>query len=104
MIDRSASLLGLASLERKTIYVVETEAAKSCGIVSMERQKVSGYWVVGGRYASTRFDRFAEGASEERYGPFETRQAAEAAWQTHAWKTVDDCLYRFRIVEDEAVS
>lgn len=62
------------------------------------------FWVVGGRYASTDFDKFAEGCSEERHGPYNTRAAAEAAWQSHAWKTVDDCLYRFRIVQEESVS
>jgi hypothetical protein len=58
------------------------------------------YWVVGGKYESTAFNTFAPGAQEERYGPFETFDDAQREWQRHAWQTVDNCLFRYRIVEE----
>ena len=61
------------------------------------------FWIIGGRYASTKFDRFAPGASEERHGPFKTYAAAEKEWQRLSWRNVDDCHYRYRIVEKENV-
>lgn len=62
------------------------------------------FWVVGGRYASTRFDRIADGGGEERHGPFDTYEAAENEWKRLSWRTVDNCYYRYRVVEEETVS
>src|SRR3954464_9789309 len=55
------------------------------------------FWVVGGIYADTGFDRIAEGGKEERIGPFPDYAAAKAAWQKRAWETVDNANARFRI-------
>lgn len=59
------------------------------------------FWVVGGKYESTEFRAFAPGAQEERYGPFAAFDDAQREWQRHAWRTVDNCLYRYRIVEED---
>ncbi|MGE0745466.1 MAG: DUF4170 domain-containing protein [Rhodospirillales bacterium] len=61
---------------------------------------VKQYWVVGGKYESTEFLAFAPGSQEERYGPFAALDDAQREWQRHAWRTVDNCLYRYRIVEE----
>ena len=58
----------------------------------------------GGRFASTRFDRFANGTREERHGPFRNYDRAVREWNRLAWKTVDDCHFRYRIVEEEPVA
>ncbi|MBX6322544.1 MAG: DUF4170 domain-containing protein [Rhodospirillaceae bacterium] len=58
------------------------------------------YWVIGGEYADTRFDRPAEGAEERRYGPFATYAEAKAEWARRAWATVDDAHVRYRIEQD----
>jgi hypothetical protein len=58
------------------------------------------FWVVGGIYADTNFDRIAAGDQEERVGPFPDYQAAKAAWQKRAWETVDHANARFRIEEE----
>lgn len=68
-----------------------------------EQDDIGAYWVVGGRYASTEFDKLAPGAQEERYGPFQTYAEAETEWQRLSWLKVDDCQVRYRIVEDEEV-
>jgi Domain of unknown function (DUF4170) len=58
------------------------------------------YWVVGGEYADTSFERIAGGGPEERIGPFERYDDAKAAWQARAWATVDNAHARYRIEED----
>ena len=58
------------------------------------------YWVVGGEYADTTFERTAAGGPEERIGPFESYEAAKAVWQARAWATVDNARARYRIEED----
>jgi hypothetical protein len=60
------------------------------------------FWVVGGDYIDTGFATLAPGASEERYGPYDSYTAAHDAWQTHAWRTVDSATKRYRIVEERA--
>ena len=64
---------------------------------------MSVFWIVGGKYASTRFDRMAKGAKEERYGPFQTYDQAMDDWMSLSWRQVDHCNYRYRIVEEEPV-
>jgi len=59
------------------------------------------YWVVGGKYETTDFQTIAAGGQEERYGPFESIDDAQREWQRHAWRTVDNCLCRYRIVEED---
>jgi hypothetical protein len=60
------------------------------------------YWVIGGEYASTAFKQIAGGRAEERIGPFESYEAARAAWQARAWASVDNALIRYRIEEEAA--
>ncbi|MGH6961306.1 MAG: DUF4170 domain-containing protein [Dongiaceae bacterium] len=60
------------------------------------------FWVVGGLYADTRFERMADGGPEPRIGPFATHDLAKAEWQRQAWSTVDDAHARFRIEEEDA--
>lgn len=65
-------------------YTIETEDARA-------------YWVVGGEYADTGFDRMAEGKTEERHGPFAEYRDAQAEWQRLSWKYIDDAHMRYRI-------
>lgn len=58
------------------------------------------YWVVGGLYADTNFDRLQDGGKELRYGPFSTYDEAKSEWQKRAWETVDHANARFRIEEE----
>lgn len=64
---------------------------------------MAAFWVVGGEYRDTRFEEFAEGREEERYGPFATYDDAEREWKRLSWAAVDNCQVRYRIVEDETV-
>ncbi|HVJ53745.1 MAG TPA: DUF4170 domain-containing protein [Aliidongia sp.] len=57
------------------------------------------YWVVGGEYADTKFDRMAPGKTLEQHGPYATYEEAHKSWAARAWATVDDCNCRFRVVE-----
>jgi hypothetical protein len=63
---------------------------------------VKQYWVVGGRYTGTDFKTIAGGGEEERFGPFDTHEEAQAEWSRLAWRTVDDAHARYRIVERAA--
>jgi len=60
------------------------------------------YWVIGGVYADSSFERIAGGGAEERIGPFASYEEARAAWQRHAWATVDEANARYRIEEEGA--
>ena len=66
-----------------------------------EWSDMPAYWVVGGEYTDTNFDKISPGKAPERYGPFASYQDAMTEWKTRAWETVDHCLIRYRIVEDE---
>jgi hypothetical protein len=61
---------------------------------------MKNYWVVGGLYADTRFDRMQDGGKEKKYGPFKTYEEAKAEWQRRAWESVDSACARFRIEEE----
>ena len=60
------------------------------------------YWVVGGEYKTTHFEKLAEGVTEERYGPFSSLEEARAKWAERAMATVDNAHVRFRIDKDES--
>jgi hypothetical protein len=60
------------------------------------------YWVIGGDYADTSFERIEGGGEEERIGPFESYAAAKAEWQARAWSSVDSAHSRYRIEEEGA--
>lgn len=56
------------------------------------------YWVTGGEFVDTSFDRFAPGKSEERYGPFVTYPEAYAEWSMRTRATIDHATVRYRII------
>ena len=58
------------------------------------------YWVIGGNYADTKFDRMQDGGPEQKFGPFRTYEEAKAEWQRRAWSTVDNASARYRIEEE----
>jgi hypothetical protein len=60
------------------------------------------YWVIGGEYADTRFDRPSEGTREQRFGPFASYEDAKAEWARLAWASVDNAHARYRIETEEA--
>ena len=66
-----------------------------------ERLNMARFWVIGGIYADTRFERLASGGTEERIGPFASHDEAKAEWQRRAWGTVDDAHARYRIEEED---
>jgi hypothetical protein len=68
---------------------------------SSEGGAMKRYWVVGGEYADTRFEKIAAGRQEERHGPYATYEAAHKKWAERAWATVDDAHSRFRIVTED---
>ena len=60
------------------------------------------YYVVGGEYADTKFTQIAAGQKEERFGPFDEREA-HVCWRALTGKTVDNAMVRYFIrSEDEA--
>ena len=60
------------------------------------------FWVIGGIYRNTRFEEFADGCSEERYGPFDSYDAAEKEWHARGARQVDNCRVFYRIVDANA--
>lgn len=60
------------------------------------------YWVVGGEYQSTNFRELSDDAREERFGPFDTYEAARKKWAERAMATVDNATARYRIEEDSS--
>ena len=47
------------------------------------------FWVVGGIYKDTKFKELAEGQKLE----------ARQKWDYHSWQNVDNCFYRFTIIQ-----
>lgn len=69
--------------------------------VRPEEQVDSDRWyVVGGEYATTEFDRIAAGHELEVFGPF-PRPEAVATWRAITGKTVDNAMARYDIVSRE---
>lgn len=60
-------------------------------------ETMTRYWVVGGEYQDTKFDKPVPGTVEQRYGPFDSHDEAKAKWQALAWATVDNAHTRYRI-------
>ncbi len=60
------------------------------------------FWVVGGEYETTNFKVIKGGGEEERFGPFDTSEAARVKWADLAMKTVDHAHIRYRIEADES--
>lgn len=69
----------------------------ACSRYVIEKEESSSYWVVGGIYEDTSFTTIAEGGQEERFGPYDSYEAAKKIWQTKAWAGVDDANCRYRI-------
>ena len=64
----------------------------------MRNQK---YWIVGGEYTDTRFERLVAG-SERLLGPYASREAALSTWRELAGATKAECHARFTIAEERA--
>lgn len=59
------------------------------------------FYVVGGEYADTAFTNIAVGQKEERFGPFDEREA-RVCWRALTGKTVDNAMVRYFIrAEDD---
>ncbi|HLO77667.1 MAG TPA: DUF4170 domain-containing protein [Magnetospirillum sp.] len=58
------------------------------------------YYVVGGEYADTGFTQIAAGHKEERFGPFDEREA-HVCWRALTGKTVDNAMVRYFIRADD---
>ncbi len=57
------------------------------------------FYVRGGIYCDTDFVEVEPG-TEENYGPFPTREAAEEVWSGKARANIDNCCHCLRIVEE----
>lgn len=55
------------------------------------------YWVIGGEYTDTEFRTLVDGKEEERHGPYETHEAARAAWAGLSMAHVDNAFVKYRI-------
>lgn len=64
---------------------------------TIETEDATAYWVVGGEYVDTHFDRIADGAAEQRHGPFTSYADAQAEWARLSWRHIDDAHVRYRI-------
>ena len=47
------------------------------------------YWVVGGTYKNTDFDQLEVGQKLQKYGPFNSYEAARVEWNRISWINVD---------------
>ena len=63
----------------------------------IEKEDADSFWVVGGIYTDTSFTETANEAPEERHGPFQTHEEAEAEWRRLAMAAIDDAYARYRI-------
>lgn len=57
------------------------------------------YWVIGGEYESTAFDKLVDG-TEQILGPYGDRADARRAWEDIAVSTRSICTARFTIVRE----
>lgn len=57
------------------------------------------YWVIGGEYESTAFDKLIDG-TEQILGPYGDRDTAHRAWEHVAVETRSVCTARFTIVRE----
>lgn len=62
------------------------------------------FWVIGGEYASTDFNKIAPGKTEQRLGPFASYEDALGKWTELAWQSVDCCNVRYRIEGDHSAT
>lgn len=64
---------------------------------NIEKASHKQYYVVGGEYTDTDFKTIKGGGSEDKTGPFETREEAREAWKNKSMASVDNCYVRYRI-------
>lgn len=57
------------------------------------------YWVIGGEYESTAFDKLLDG-TERILGPYRDPDAAKRAWEHIAVATRSICTARYTIVRE----
>lgn len=61
--------------------------------------QTSRFWIVGGEYATTAFEKLIEG-SEKVIGPYADRRTAEAAWRSLAESSRSQACVRFTIAAE----
>ncbi len=61
------------------------------------------FWVIGGEYQTSRFDRMI-GGTEKVFGPFVERDDAEQTWRSVSERHRSECCMRFSIVEERALA
>lgn len=64
---------------------------------SIEKESHDEYWVIGGRYTDTNFHKLADGGEEQRFGPFQRYEDAQAEWKARSMAAIDDAYARYRI-------
>ena len=65
--------------------------------------KTTYYFVFGAEYLNTDFRDMHEDTME-KYGPFKTYEDAKKKWHERAWRTVDNCNYRFIIYSVDSLT
>jgi hypothetical protein len=60
-------------------------------------QRDAQFWVVGGEYADTAFERLQDGETPAVYGPFASYQDAREVWQQKTLETRPLALVRYSI-------
>jgi hypothetical protein len=55
------------------------------------------YFVIGGTFTTTDFDKLEDGGSE-MHGPFQTEAEAERVWRGSTAKNIDICCHKLFIV------
>ena len=56
------------------------------------------YFVVGGVYEDTSFEKLENSGNQEKFGPFESYDEALKVWEKVSWENVDDCNVRYFIL------
>jgi hypothetical protein len=59
----------------------------------------SRFWVIGGEYTDTAFERLVEGSGEV-LGPYDSYDQARAVWQDRSVATRSQALMRFNIARE----
>ena len=55
------------------------------------------YWVIGGTYKNTKFEKLKDGENLKKFGPFNSYIEAKKKWDKLSWENVDNCFVRFVI-------
>ena len=55
------------------------------------------YWVIGGTYENTKFEKLKHGENLKKFGPFNSYTEAKKKWDKLSWENVDNCFVRFVI-------